>query len=173
MEHKVSEGGSGGRGVGAVCLFFLAAFNTWCVHACMFSCFSHVRLFVTLWTIAPQAPLPMGFSRQEYWTGLPCPPPGDLSDPGIKSASLMSPALAGKVFTTSTTWEAPATTAVSEKSARTLILFSHKRLMLQPLFPGVSRNSVGEPPHQVQYSGTKESQSLLLESGHQRVCSLE
>ena len=50
------------------------------------------------------APLSMGFARQEYWSGLPCPPPGDLPDPGIKSVSLMSLALAGGFFTTSATW---------------------------------------------------------------------
>ena len=61
---------------------------------------------VTLWTVACQAPLSMGFSRQEYWSQLPCPP-GDLPDPGIETASLMSPALAGRFFTTSATWEAP------------------------------------------------------------------
>ena len=49
----------------------------------------------------------MGFSREEYWSGLPCPPPGDLPDPGIEAASLMCPALAGRIFTTSATWEAP------------------------------------------------------------------
>jgi len=49
--------------------------------ACVLNCFSHARLFVTLWTIAHQAPLSMRFSRQEYWSGLPCPPPGDLPDP--------------------------------------------------------------------------------------------
>ena len=48
----------------------------------------------------------MEFSRQEYWSGLPCPPPGDLSDTGLKSESFMSPALAGRFFTTSATWEA-------------------------------------------------------------------
>jgi len=47
----------------------------------------------------------MGFSRQEYWSGLPCPLPGDLSDLGIEPESLMSPALAGGFFTSSTTWE--------------------------------------------------------------------
>ena len=72
----------------------------------MLSRFSCVQLFVTLWTVAHQAPLSMGFSRQEYWSGLPCPPPGDLPDPGMESASLMSPALAGMFFTTSATWEA-------------------------------------------------------------------
>ena len=51
--------------------------------------FSHVQLFATLWTVAHQASLSMGFSRQEYWSGLPCPPPGDLPDPGIET-SLMS-----------------------------------------------------------------------------------
>ena len=50
---------------------------------------------VTLWTVAHQAPLSMGFSRQEYCSGLLCPPPGDLPDPGIEPRSLMSPALAG------------------------------------------------------------------------------
>jgi len=64
-------------------------------------------LFVTPWAIAHQAPLSMEFSRQEYWSGLPCPPPGDLPDPGIKSTSLVSPGLAGRFFTSSTTWEAP------------------------------------------------------------------
>ena len=62
--------------------------------------FSRVRRFVTPWTVARQAPLSMAFSRQEYWSGLPCPPPGDLPDPGIEPMSLTSPALAGMVFTT-------------------------------------------------------------------------
>ena len=53
------------------------------------------------------APLSMGFSRQEYWSGLPCPPPGDLPDLGIEPLSLTFPALVGGFFTTSTTWEAP------------------------------------------------------------------
>ena len=61
---------------------------------CVLSLFSRVRLFATLWTVALQAPLPMEFSRQEYWNGLPCSPPGDLSDPGIEPTSLMSPVLA-------------------------------------------------------------------------------
>ena len=60
----------------------------------------------SLWTVARQASLPLGFSRQEYWSGLPCPPPGDLSNPGIEPWSLMSPALAGGFFTSSATWEA-------------------------------------------------------------------
>ena len=69
--------------------------------------FSQCMLFATPWTIARQAPLSMGFSRQEYWSGLPCPPPGDLSDPGIVPKCLTFPALAGVFFTTSATWEAP------------------------------------------------------------------
>ena len=58
------------------------------------------------WTVAHQTPLFMGFSRQEYWSGLPCPPLGNLPHPGIEPATLMSPALAGGFLTTSTTWEA-------------------------------------------------------------------
>ena len=54
------------------------------MYACMQSHFSHAQLFVTLWTVAHQVPLAMGFSRQEYWSELPYPPPGDLPDPGIK-----------------------------------------------------------------------------------------
>ena len=63
-------------------------------------------LFVTLWTVARQAPLSMGFSRQEYWSGLPFPTLVDLPNPGIEPMSLMSPVLAVRFFTTSTTWEA-------------------------------------------------------------------
>ena len=73
---------------------------------CMLSCFSHVQLFVTQWAVALQAPLSMGFFRQEHWSGLPCPPPGDLPDPRIEPASLSSPALAGRFFITTTTWGA-------------------------------------------------------------------
>ena len=73
----------------------------------MKSRFNHVRLFVTLQTVVHQAPLSMGFSRQEYWSGLPFSPSGDLLDPGIEPVSLMSSALAGGFFITSATWEAP------------------------------------------------------------------
>ena len=52
------------------------------------------------WTVAPQAPLSMGFSRQEYWSGLPFPPPGDLPDPEMEPTTPASPALAGGFFTT-------------------------------------------------------------------------
>ena len=72
------------------------------MHACV-SHFSHVGLFATSWTVVSQALLSMGFSRQEYWSGLPCHFPGDLPDPGTEPVSLMSPALASRFFTTSTT----------------------------------------------------------------------
>ena len=69
------------------------------MYACVLNC---VRLFVNPWTVALQAPLSMGFSRQEYWSELPFPSPGDLPDPGIEPRS---PALTGRFFTTSSTWE--------------------------------------------------------------------
>ena len=72
------------------------------VYVGMLSHFSRVHLFVTLWTVH-QAPLSMGFSRQKYCSGLPYPPPGDLLNPGIKPTSLLSPALAGRFFTTTAT----------------------------------------------------------------------
>ena len=72
----------------------------------MLSCFSHVQHFATPWTVAHQIPLSMGFSRQEYWSGLSCPPAEDLRDPGIELTSLLSPALAGGFFTTNAVWEA-------------------------------------------------------------------
>ena len=53
----------------------------------MLKSLSHIQVFATSWTVALQAPLSMGFCRQEYWSGLPCLPPGDLPDPGVKSHS--------------------------------------------------------------------------------------
>ena len=67
---------------------------------------SCILLFATLRTLACQAPLSRAVFLQEYWSGLPFPPPGDLPDPGIKPTSPVSPALAGRFVTTSTTWEA-------------------------------------------------------------------
>ena len=81
--------------------------------ACVLSCFSHVWLFVMLWTVALQAPLSMGFSRQEDWSGLPFPFPRDLPNPGIEPVSRMSPSLAGGVFTTRASWEAQCHTVYS------------------------------------------------------------
>ena len=77
--------------------FFMRTTYAW-----VLSCFSHVRIFVTLWTVGHQAPLTMGVSRQENWSGLPCPPLGGLPDP----YESRSPALTAGFFITSTTWEA-------------------------------------------------------------------
>ena len=70
---------------------------------CVYVRFGCARLSATLWTVAHQAPLPVGFSRQEYWSGFPCPPPGDLPDPGIEPEPLRSPVLASGLFTSSAT----------------------------------------------------------------------
>ena len=78
----------------------------------MFSCYVVTDSFATPWTVAHHAPLYIGSSRQEHWSGLPCPPPGDLPDPGIESVSLRSPELAGRFFTTSTTWKAMTQAAI-------------------------------------------------------------
>ena len=72
------------------------------MHACVLSHFSCVQLFGSLWTLALQVPLSMGFSRQEHWSGFPRPPPSDFPDLGIKPMSLTSLALTGRFFTTST-----------------------------------------------------------------------
>ena len=61
---------------------------------------------LTLWTVACQAPLSMGVSRKKYWSGLSCPPPGDLPDPGIKPVSTYVSCTGGRSFTTNATWEA-------------------------------------------------------------------
>ena len=84
--HGGGRGGGGGQ-------------KTSCV--CVQSLFKRVHCFVTTWTIARQAPLTMGFTRQEYWSGLPFPSPGDLPDPGIE---LTSPVSAGRFFTSRATW---------------------------------------------------------------------
>ena len=76
------------------------------ISACLLSCFSRVRLFATLQIVACQAPLFMAFSRQDYWSGLSCHPPGDVPYSGIKLVLLMSPALAVGFFTTSANQEA-------------------------------------------------------------------
>ena len=62
-----------------------------CMHACVQSLFSRVQHWATLWTVAHWAPLSKGFSRQEYWSGLPCPHPGALPNPGTEPMTLMSP----------------------------------------------------------------------------------
>ena len=78
---------------------------------CVLGSFIFVQLFATQWTVTCQAPLFIGFSKQEYWSGFPCPPPGDPPNPGMKPATPVSPALAGKFFTASAIWEAQPITA--------------------------------------------------------------
>ena len=68
-------------------------------------------LFVTPWSVAHQAPLSMGFFKQEYWSGFPCPPPEEIPNPVIEPETLTSPALEGRVFITSATWKAAAAAA--------------------------------------------------------------
>ena len=75
----------------------------------LLSRFSPVQLCGTPWTVAHQAPLSTGFSRQEYWRELLCPSPGDLPKPGIELVLLISPALAGRLFTISATQKAQKT----------------------------------------------------------------
>ena len=111
----------------------------------MLSHFSPVRLFVILWTIDRQAPLPIGFSRQEYWSWLPCPPPGDLPHPEIKPVSLTSPALAGKFFTTSTT---------GKVLKRPLVVPFYRR--------GSLKRHRGEPRQGVEEPGGKLRQPVAL-----------
>ena len=92
---------------------------------CCAQSLSRLWLSATPWTVACQAPLSMGFSRQEYCSGLPCPPPGDLPDPGIQPASPKPPALAGRVFTTSIAWEAQTHIWRANNKA----LWKHKQLL--------------------------------------------
>ena len=82
--------------------------DPWEAHAlCVCAKLLQLCLNVTLWTIAHQAPLSMGFSRQEYWGGLPFPTPGYLLDPGIEPMFLESPTLTGGFLHNSATWETP------------------------------------------------------------------
>ena len=81
---------------------------------------SCIWLFAAPWTVACQAPLSMGFYRQEYWSGLPFPSPGHLPDPGIEPVSLESAALAGRFSTTSATWGPPSSSVARSNSWRPL-----------------------------------------------------
>ena len=111
--------------------------------------FSGVRLSATPWTVAHQAPLSMGFSRQEYWRGLPCPTPGDLPYPGTEPCSLTSPALADGFFTTSASWEGPVGGAAeSPRPPACLSKHSptHSQHSSAPCCPsGRERRSLGKP----------------------------
>ena len=87
---------------------FQSAYDSVCMYVCMCVCVCvFVQLFAIPWTVAPQAPLSVGFSRQENWSGSPFPSAGDLPNPVTELVSLVSPALAGKFFTTGATWEVP------------------------------------------------------------------
>ena len=96
-----------------VCISYNNFFLFWVINKqgfsnfnAVLSYFNRVRLCNPR-TVIHQAPLSMGFSRQEQWSGLPCPPPGDLPNPGTDPASLTPPASADGFFSTSATWEAP------------------------------------------------------------------
>ena len=97
----------------------------------MLTSLSRVRLCETPWTLAHQAPLSMGFSRQEYQSGLPCPPPGKLPNPGIEPKALPSPALAGRFFTTSATWEASSKKYIVAKSTFPAVVEAEGRRLQQ------------------------------------------
>ena len=98
--------------------------------ACMLSRFSCVRPFAMRWIVARQAPLSMGFSRQEYWYGLPCPPPGDRPNPEIKPTS---PTSASGCLTTSATWEALVTPWTAETKASLSFTISLSLLKLMSI----------------------------------------
>ena len=89
-----------------------------CVCVCVLTHFSRVQLFATPGTVAHKAPLFVGFSRQKYWSGLPCSRPVDLSDPGIEPSS----ALAGRLFTTNATWEATEHSGQGQNQSQTPVL---------------------------------------------------
>ena len=92
--------------LGYMCLFKLWFSQGICPVVGCVCLLGHVRLCTAPWTVVHQTPLPVGFSRQEYWSGVSFTTLGDLSDPGIRPTSLASPALAGRFFTSSATWEA-------------------------------------------------------------------
>ena len=85
---------------------------------CVPSRFSYFQLSANPWTVAHKVPLFMGFSRQESWSRMPCPPPRYPPDPGIESMSLMFSALAGVFYTTSTTWKAQEITSMAQKKKK-------------------------------------------------------
>ena len=115
-----------------------------CMHAqSLQSC----QLCVTLWAVARQSPLYLGFSRQEYWSGLPFPPPGDLPHLELKSTSLTSPALTGWFFTTSTTWETLPMQVSTEHWVEFPVLY--RRFLLVIYFFLINSVSVSTPIYQL------------------------
>ena len=98
------------------------------------------------WTVAHQAPLSMGVSRQKYWSRLPCPPPGDRPDPGIKPLSVASAALAGRFLTTSANWEALPLSCYQDalkKDSRVLLRVGAGNPWFPRLVPVISGRSKG------------------------------
>ena len=133
-----------------------------------------IQFFATLWTVAHRVPLSMGFFRHKYWSELPCPPPVDLPNPGIKPLSLTSPALAGRVFTTSATWEAPlsrksppqphSTSSLLSLSPDKLASFSHWRFLregavFQEQVQGQAQNRHSEKACQVNTTAGESQRS--------------
>ena len=106
------------------------------MHSCLLSRFTRGCLCATLWTVARQAPLSRGVSRQKYWSGLPCPPPGHLPSPGTEPTLLMSPA--GGSFTINTTWEAHVFSSVQ---------FSSVTQSCSTLCDPMNRSTPGLPVH--------------------------
>ena len=124
------------------------------VYVGVLSRFSHTRLFATPWTVACQAPLSTGFPRQEYWSGLPFPSPGDLSDPGMEP---MSPALAGKFFTSESPGKPLVIILVSRLVCLQQIHLNKKHILKAKtlkemcylsaeFFTGLSQGNTGESP---------------------------
>ena len=145
--------------------------NVWDGISCMpAQSVSHFWLFATLWTVAHQAPLSMGFPRQEYWSELPCPPPGDLPKPGIELTSLGSPALAGRFLTTVPLGKPQDQIEGATKHDET------QRTLFPPQRSDGARRGVvlskpGESCH-VSYTGTQSLPRLLQNEGLPRSLSL-
>ena len=117
------------------------------MHVCVLSCFSYVPLFATLWTVAFEASLSVGFSRQEYWSGLPKPPSEDLPDPGAEPASLPSAAWADGFFTTSATWEAHVSVYMCDKQCLEGEFVSQFSSLSSPLGLHLSLQPSSKPSH--------------------------
>ena len=124
--------------VGDGYLFAISSHGLFLVHVAAgpgeLSPFSRVQLFVIPWTVAHQAPLSLGFSRQEYWSGLPCPPPGDLPDPGTEPVSLIFPAFGRWVLYH---WHHLGNPAVLQREAKSLV-----SLLIRTLIPTTRASSL-------------------------------
>ena len=118
-----------------LCYYILGIVELICVYVCVCVCvLSHVCLFAAPWAVAHQALLSTGFPRQEYWSGLPFHTPEDLLNSGIEPTSLMSPALAGRFFTSSATWEAYINIYVYIFTYANMCLYIYIHIFYQILF---------------------------------------